>query len=450
MSFPRYPTYKDSGVEWLGEVPEHWEITRLGFESWVRARLGWKGLKAEEYVDAGYAFLSTPNIKGREIDFKDVNYINKARYDESPEIRLTCGDVLLAKDGSLGICNVLRSLPCPATVNSSIAVITPSERLNSIYLHYLLCGNGMQQLIQQKKGGMGVPHLFQADLVKFAIPLPTPSEQASITTFLDRETAKIDALIAEQQRLIELLQEKRQAVISHAVTKGLNPEAPMKDSGVEWLAEVPEHWEVAQLNQLINKITNGYVGPTRDILQDEGTRYLQSLHIKNNKILFETPYYVSEEWSAAKEKSILKEGDVLIVQTGDIGQSAVVSKEYEGSNCHALIVVSPRSNVLTGAWLSWVLNSTFGKETLLSIQTGALHPHLNCGNVKFISIPVPPLGEQAAICDYIATKNLEADELIDASCKSIELMRERRSALISAAVTGQIDVRGMVPKASAA
>jgi len=239
-------------------------------------------------------------------------------------------------------------------------------------------------------------------------------------------------------------------VISHAVTKGLNPEAPMKDSGVEWLAEVPEHWEVAQLNQLINKITNGYVGPTRDILQDEGTRYLQSLHIKNNKILFETPYYVSEEWSAAKEKSILKEGDVLIVQTGDIGQSAVVSKEYEGSNCHALIVVSPRSNVLTGAWLSWVLNSTFGKETLLSIQTGALHPHLNCGNVKFISIPVPPLGEQAAICDYIATKNLEADELIDASCKSIELMRERRSALISAAVTGQIDVRGMVPKASAA
>ena len=254
----------------------------------------------------------------------------------------------------------------------------------------------------------------------------------------------IDALIAEQQCLIELLQEKRQAVISHAVTKGLNPNAPMKDSGVEWLGEVPEHWEVVQLNQLTTKITNGYVGPTRDILQGEGILYLQSLHIKNNRILFETPYYVSEEWSAAKEKSILREGDVLVVQTGDIGQSAVVTQEFAGCNCHALIVISPRPAVLTGTWLSWVLNSTFGKETLLSIQTGALHPHLNCGNIKFISIPVPPVGEQDVVCNYIATKNIEADELINTSHQSIELMRERRSAVISAAVTGQIDVRGLV------
>lgn len=110
MSFPRYAKYKDSGVEWLGEVPEHWNISRLGFEAWVRARLGWKGLKAEEYVDGGFAFLSTPNIKGQTIDFEHVNYINQQRYDESPEIKLSVGDVLLAKDGStLGTVNVVRN-----------------------------------------------------------------------------------------------------------------------------------------------------------------------------------------------------------------------------------------------------------------------------------------------------------------------------------------------------
>jgi type I restriction enzyme S subunit len=125
-------------VEWLGEVPEHWETSRLGFESWVRARLGWKGLKAEEYVDDGFAFLSTPNIKGTEIDFENVNFIGQHRFDESPEIKLREGDVLLAKDGStLGTVNIVRALPRPTTVNSSIAVITPNARLSGVFLYYL-------------------------------------------------------------------------------------------------------------------------------------------------------------------------------------------------------------------------------------------------------------------------------------------------------------------------
>ena len=138
MSFPRYPAYKPSGVEWLGDVPEHWAISRLGFESWVRARLGWKGLKAEEYVDNGFAFLSTPNIKGLTIDFENVNFINQERFDESPEIKIREGDVLLAKDGStLGTVNVVRQLPRPTTVNSSIAVITPNQSLDGVFLEPL-------------------------------------------------------------------------------------------------------------------------------------------------------------------------------------------------------------------------------------------------------------------------------------------------------------------------
>ena len=119
------------------------------------------------------------------------------------------------------------------------------------------------------------------------LPATPPEEQRIISAFLDHETAKIDQLVAKQERLIELLKEKRQAVISHAVTKGLNPDAPMKDSGVEWLGEVPEHWRMLRISNITTKITNGYVGPTRDILVEEGVPYLQSLHIKNGKILFE-------------------------------------------------------------------------------------------------------------------------------------------------------------------
>lgn len=210
---------KDSGVEWLGQVPQEWMVSRLGYETWIRARLGWKGLKADEYVDDGYIFLATPNIKGKQIDFKNVNYINKQRYEESPEIKLKIGDVLLTKDGStLGTVNIVRDLPKPATVNSSIAVITPYKNLASEFLLYLLTSSFMVNTIQRIKGGMGVPHLFQGDLNKFYFPIPNPAEQFEIVKFLDQETAKIDTLISKAEFAIQLMQERRTALISAAVT----------------------------------------------------------------------------------------------------------------------------------------------------------------------------------------------------------------------------------------
>ncbi len=282
------------------------------------------------------------------------------------------------------------------------------------------------------------------------VPVPPAVEQSAIAAFLDRETGKIDALVAEQERLIALLKEKRQAVISQAVTKGLDPNAPMKDSGVPWLGQVPAHWDVYAVSTLTTKITNGYVGPTRDILVDDGIRYLQSLHIKNNRISFHVPYYVTAEWSAIHEKSVLSSGDVLIVQTGDIGQTAVVTDEFSGCNCHALIILTPDRRRLSGDWLSWVLNSTYGQHTLLSIQTSALHPHLNCGDVKSVRVPMPPLAEQIRIISDIE-HNLAMIERLEAEAtRAITLLRERRAALISAAVTGKIDVRNEVPDAQEA
>ncbi|MCG7363905.1 restriction endonuclease subunit S [Roseomonas sp. ACRSG] len=287
--------------------------------------------------------------------------------------------------------------------------------------------------------------LLNQDLIKNAIlAIPPVGEQFAVAAFLDRETGKIDALIAEQERLIALLKEKRQAVISQAVTKGLDPNVPMKESGVEWLGEVPAHWEVRSISSLTTKITNGYVGPTRDILVDEGTRYLQSLHIKNNKIDFHTPYFVEAAWSACHSKSILEAGDVLVVQTGDVGQTAVVTEEFAGCNCHALIILAPLRNSITGPWLSWVLNSEFGKHSLLSIQTGALHPHLNCGDVKDVRIPLPLVDEQRKIVMQLEERLAAFDLLQNEAGNAVILLRERRAALISAAVTGKIDVRDYV------
>lgn len=215
---PKAPL-KDSGLPWLGQIPKHWQMKPLGSFATVKARLGWKGLKAEEYISEGYIFLATPNIKGDEIDFENVNYITKARYQESPEIMLREGDVLVVKDGAtLGIVAQVKTLPAPATVNGSIAVIRPYRDCSGGFLAVWFRAHGIQKLIDMTKGGMGVPHLFQSDLKRFPVALPPEEEQSQILEFIERENSKTARLHSAYERQLELLTEYRAALIHECVT----------------------------------------------------------------------------------------------------------------------------------------------------------------------------------------------------------------------------------------
>ena len=210
---------KDSGVEWLGKIPNDWKASKIKYECSINARIGWKALKADEYVEDGYIFLATPNIKGKYIDFKNVNYITKERYDESPEIKLEVNDVLLTKDGStLGTVNVVRNLAKEATVNSSIAVIRSNKILNGVFLNYFIKSSYMQSIISMFKDGMGVPHLFQSDIKVFNILLPPYEEQLLISECLDKKIDRIDNMLGKVTIQIEKLKEAKQSLISEAVT----------------------------------------------------------------------------------------------------------------------------------------------------------------------------------------------------------------------------------------
>ena len=210
----------------------------------------------------------------------------------------------------------------------------------------------------------------------------------------------------------------------------------------EWVGELPDGWRTIRLSRVNTKLTNGFVGPTRDILRDKGVRYLQSLHIKGNRILFDTPYYVSEEWSKKHSKSVLKAGDVLIVQTGDIGQVAVVDERFAGCNCHALIIVTSKPKYIAGPFLSAVLNSNYGYHSLKSVQTGALHPHLNCTIIRDLFIPVPPIDQQRSILAFLDVETGKIDRLMGVRRRQIEVLREQRAAVIHHAVT-----QGLAPAA---
>ena len=220
---------KDSGIEWIGEIPKDWKVVRLEFLSWVRARLGWKGLKADEYVDEGYPFLSAFNIQDSKIKWEPLNFITKERFDESPEIMLACGDVLLLKDGAgVGKCARIDSLPKgDSTVNSSLAVITCFDNLNYRYLYYSFNSSFFSNLINLKLNGMGVPHLTQEELRKFIVLLPCVKEQQQIADYLDTKCSEIDTLIADKKRQLDILADYKKSLIYEYVTG--KKEVPVKD-----------------------------------------------------------------------------------------------------------------------------------------------------------------------------------------------------------------------------
>lgn len=210
---------KETNIEWLDSIPQHWEETRLKNKIYVRARLGWKGLKAEEYVNDGYPLLSAFNIINSKLSFKEVNYINKFRYDESPEIKLSIGDILLVKDGAgIGKCGIVEDLPTESTVNGSIALLTCKSDLNSKYLYYYFLSKLFQKYVDRLKDGMGVPHLFQRDIKMIYLAIPPEKEQREIVGILDAKCDEIDNLINSKNKIINELEQYKKSLIYEYVT----------------------------------------------------------------------------------------------------------------------------------------------------------------------------------------------------------------------------------------
>ena len=361
------------------------------------------------------------------------------RPQEAERFRLTKGDILVSEGGDAG-----RAVTFDADgeyyFQNAINRVRPNHHgmIAPEFIYYWFTFLKVAGYVEMICNVATIPH-FTAEKVK-AAPLVVPplNTQRQIARFLDEKTARIDRLIEKKRALLDRLAERRQTLITRAATKGLNAQSPMKPSGIDWLGDIPAHWKVIALNKVTTKITNGYVGPTRDIFVPEGVRYIQSLHIKDNRILFREDFFVTNEWSNQHAKSILALGDVLIVQTGDIGQVAHVTGEHVGCNCHALIICSPRNELLIGEFISWALCSDYGQQFLHLVKTGALHPHLNCGNVKFFPVVIPPLKEQAEINAEVRRRirdHRDAEEQVELSIVKLE---EYRAALITAAVTGQL------------
>jgi type I restriction enzyme S subunit len=445
MSFPRYPKYKDSGVEWLGEVPEGWEgtaIKRLCETITDGAHI------SPEREGGQFPFVSTKDIGDAGIDFENCFQTSPASYDYM--VKTGCqpqpGDVLFSKDGTIGRTLVVGDCR-EFVVASSLIIIRPKKlELDSRFLSHLCQSDLVRSQVEAAVKGAGLPRLSITSLLKVVGCFPTLSEQTAIAAFLDRETAKIDALVAEQRRLMELLKEKRQAVISHAVTKGLNPDATMKDSGIEWLGEVPEGWEVTPVkavSKLFGRI--GYRGyTTADIVDEgEGAITMSPSNMSGGVVSVEKSTYISWEKYNESPEIMVMPNDIVMVKTGStFGKVAFVAEVEHPTTINPQLVLFKNVTCFP-RFLFLVINTTVIRARIEISNSGSSIPTMTqeaIGNFRFA---LPPEDEQRSIVEFVDRELSKLSTLTAEAQRAIALLQERRTALISAAVTGQIDVRGL-------
>lgn len=439
-----YPDYKNSGVEWLGEIPDAWELWKLAHAYDVIGSGTTPPTNEDKWFGDGVPWVTTGELREtvveqttKNVTFEALNQFSALKIHPAGSVVIAMYGATIGRLGVLGI---------DATTNQACCVLTQSQHLYNQYVFYWLYAF-RDEIIKLSSGG-GQPNINQEKVASLKITAPDYSHQKKIVSFLDYETARIDQLIAKQQQLIELLKEKRQAVISHAVTKGLNPNAPMKDSGVEWLGQVPEHWRVSPL-----KYECSFSGG--------GTPSKENLEYWDGEIPWVSPKDMKSFWitdsedkiteQAIKESStnLVKPGAVLMVVRSGILQRTIpvgintipvtINQDMKAIRCSSAVYAELLTLFIKGHENSLLLDWRKQGATVESIE----HEYL--ANAL---IPFPPEDEAIDIIRMLSLRLKEFDLMELRTSDGISLLQERRTALISAAVTGKIDLRGWQPPKS--
>ena len=412
MSFPRYSNYKDSGVEWLGEVPVHWVAVQ--FKQFVDIQNGADHKHVQQAE--GYPVYGSGGI---------FTYASDFLFDGE--------SVLLGRKGTIDK---------PLHVTGRFWTVDTmywtkiSSGASGRFTYYL----ALAIPFAYYSTNTALPSMTKGALSSHIVARPPLLEQALIATFLDRETAKIDGLVGEQQRLMELLKEKRQAVISHAVTKGLYPDAAMKPSGVEWLGDVPAHWTCLQVGKVCNKVADGpHFSPN---YVDEGVLFLSARNVKVDAWALEDVKYISENDCQEFDRRIVPQvGDILYTKGGTTGIARVVDLDERFQVWVHIAVLKIKLELVEPYFLAFTLNSIGCYEQSQLLTRGASNNDLGLTRMIKIWFALPTMGEHKSIVTFLNTETDKFDALTAEAQRAIDLLQERRTALISAAVTGQIDVR---------
>ncbi|HIF9367112.1 restriction endonuclease subunit S [Photobacterium damselae] len=441
--YQAYPEYKDSGVDWLGDIPKHWNIKK---GSYIGRLFGSESIAEKNISHVG----KTPFIKVSDLS-SDKFKPNKFNWYVSENIDSYCHTekdfIVFPKRGAAIFTNKVNIISTSSLIDPNLMGWKINKSTNTNYMAYLLKSRGLSDIADIST----VPQINNKHIEPEKFTVPTINEQTKIVAFLDHETAKIDTLIEKQQQLIELLKEKRQAVISHAVTKGLNPDAPMKDSGVEWLGEVPEHWVVLRLKHLIQSLESGCSVNAADIPAKDN-----EIGVLKTSCVYTRQFRVEENKTVilddlSRVKCPIRKGAIIISRMNTpelVGASALVDIEAKNIYLPDRLwqTIFNDDYAINSEYLAHFMAVTGFRNQISLAAEGASSSMQNIAKEDYLAINtlLPSLNEQLNIVEYLHLTTDKFDELVNKANTAINLMQERRTALISAAVTGKIDVRNWV------
>ena len=439
-----YPAHKPSGVEWLGEIPTHWEIKRLKYV----AALNPKASEARRLAsDAEVSFVPMEAVG--EYGGLDLSLTKEIADVGDGYTYFSDGDVVVAKitpcfeNGKGSLAGELVNGIAFGTTELHVMRCRPE--LDKQFAFYLTLTDAFRKLGEAEMYGAGgqkrVPEGFITNLKH---PIPPLPEQQAIAAFLDRETARIDALVAKKERLMDLLQEKRTALITHAVTRSLDLDVPLQDSGVEWLGEIPAHWEVKRLKHLVGKVGSGKTpkgGAERYV--DDGVMLLRSQNVHFGELRLTDVAYIDADTDAEMAGSRVLEGDVLLNITGaSLGRGCVARLRGKDANVNQHVcILRPDQQKDEPEFLAYSVESRSLQDQIFSNENGVSRDALNFEQIADLVFARPAKNEQQAIAAFLDRETAQLNGLIGKVQDAIERLRELRNALISAAVTGRIDVR---------
>ncbi|EKP0247807.1 restriction endonuclease subunit S [Aeromonas veronii] len=445
-----YPEYKDSGVEWLGDIPSHWLTSKMRYMFTFGKGLT---ITKENLRDEGIPCINYGEVHskyGFEVDpvKHPLRCVEEDYLKTSSSSVLNVGDFVFADtsediDGSGNFTQLTSDVVTFAGYHTII--VRPIDKDSHRFFAYLFDSKEFRTAIRHAVKGVKVFSITQAILRGANIWLPSQDERQGIAAFLDYETARIDRLIAQQQRLIELLKEKRQAVISHAVTKGLNPDASMKDSGIEWLGEVPAHWNRTKLKYITHQIVDAE-HKTAPYFDDGEYLVCRTTNVRDGKLRLDGGKYTNsetyEEWTERGKPEV---GDILFTREAPAGEACVYDGEIPLCLGQRMVLFKLDKSRFSPEFVLHSIYSGLADDFVKQLSQGSTVVHFNMADIQNIPLFEPSLDEQELLVEHLSKELAKYDNLTSSAFKAIEFMQERRTALISAAVTGKIDLRGWEP-----
>ena len=435
-----YPFYKSSGVDWLGEVPAHWEVRPLKHWVGINETVLSEATDSDfgfDYLEIGAVSAGVLTDEPRRIRFGDAPSRARRVVSRGDTIVSTVRSYLKAvwfadeTDGGL-ICS------------TGFAVLTPRQGTSPKYIGYLIQSNSFIDQMTAESVGIAYPAISEGKFSSLRVCVPPLVEQRAIVRYLDHVDRRIQGYIEAKEKLITLLQEARQATIQRAVTRGLDPSVPLKASGVDWLGDVPAHWEVRRLGHLATKFGSGITprgGAT--VYQEEGVPFLRSQNIHFDGLRMQNVARIAPSLHQDLSASHVKPGDVLLNITGaSIGRACSVPDSFaEGNvNQHVCIIRPHQSRLLPGLLAAYLSTPMMQREIQVE-QKGASREGLTLQSIRNFRVIVPPLPEQTAIASHLDKATSAIDAAISTARRQVELMREYRASLIAHVVTGKLDVR---------